>query len=168
MKLALCNSSWHLYLVIIENHAKGGKCSCIMFGFHWLIMQREVTQVDIFYISAYGMGLSSFHTRHTCAMCQKTFRRPAELARHMRIHTGEKPFECSECGRRFTQKSGLTTHKFSVHGICERVRFKETEGEPVPWTISSPQERNPCQYYQYIIIWRRNQASYDTPTAPGI
>ncbi|KAG7221270.1 hypothetical protein INR49_017335 [Caranx melampygus] len=47
---------------------------------------------------------------HVCATCGKSFSRGADLRRHTRSHTGEKPYSCIHCGREFSYHSSLTNH----------------------------------------------------------
>lgn len=50
---------------------------------------------------------------HFCAVCSKVFTRPSDVIRHMRTHTGEKPFSCDDCGSRFSdQVSRADAHTY--------------------------------------------------------
>ncbi|KAJ0027096.1 hypothetical protein NQD34_018096 [Periophthalmus magnuspinnatus] len=56
-------------------------------------------------------GDVSKRKKHQCYFCQKIFKSKKGLQRHIRIHTGDKPYSCPVCDRRFAQLSGLTVHK---------------------------------------------------------
>ncbi|KAK7868852.1 hypothetical protein R5R35_014179 [Gryllus longicercus] len=53
---------------------------------------------------------------HRCDRCGKRFATRNDLKKHVRVHTGERPYECGECGARFTQGGGLKNHALSRHG----------------------------------------------------
>ncbi|XP_043914131.1 sal-like protein 2 [Protopterus annectens] len=52
--------------------------------------------------------------QHICHACKKSFSSSSALQIHERIHTGEKPFGCSICGRAFTTRGNLKVH-MSTH-----------------------------------------------------
>ena len=62
--------------------------------------------------------------KHACTLCPKKFTRPAELQRHIRVHTGEKPFKCELCHQGFRRKDHLTSER-----IYNYLRIGYTVGE---------------------------------------
>ena len=57
-------------------------------------------------------GVSANDRPYKCTekSCDRRFSRSDELARHTRIHTGLKPFQCHICARSFSRSDHRTTH----------------------------------------------------------
>ncbi|OAD71573.1 C2H2-type zinc finger transcription factor [Phycomyces blakesleeanus NRRL 1555(-)] len=54
---------------------------------------------------------------HQCLFCSKTFTRKYDLSRHVRTHTGDKPYECPHCRKAFFRTDGRTRH-FQIEVSC--------------------------------------------------
>jgi len=57
-------------------------------------------------------------SRHSCTFCGRVCAKPSVLQKHIRTHTGERPFPCTTCGLRFKTKSNLYKHCKSRTHLC--------------------------------------------------
>ncbi|NXK66572.1 ZBT8A protein, partial [Sylvietta virens] len=69
--------------------------------------------------------------RFKCPFCTHTVKRRADLKRHLRCHTGERPYPCEACGKRFTRLEHLRNHFQTIHQagklICRKCKRHVTE-----------------------------------------
>ena len=47
---------------------------------------------------------------YQCSQCDKAFLENSVHKRHMRTHTGEKPYQCSLCDKAFSENDKLKKH----------------------------------------------------------
>lgn len=62
-----------------------------------------------------------------CEICQSSFRTRKYFNEHKQIHLEVKNHECSLCGMKFKQASGVRNHKRKVHG--KRVTSKRIQND---------------------------------------
>ncbi|CAJ1076487.1 zinc finger and SCAN domain-containing protein 5B-like [Xyrichtys novacula] len=60
--------------------------------------------------SALRLHLEQKRKSYACEWCCKSFAQSADLRRHLRTHTGERPHRCNFCSKSFSQRGNLRRH----------------------------------------------------------
>lgn len=56
---------------------------------------------------------------YVCKTCRRAFTKRYQMIRHVRTHTGEKPFQCFICQQTFSRRDILLRHTMKVHGLTK-------------------------------------------------
>ncbi|XP_054620916.1 zinc finger E-box-binding homeobox 1b isoform X2 [Dunckerocampus dactyliophorus] len=95
--------------------------------------QRHITQ-------------SGGNRKFKCTECGKAFKYKHHLKEHLRIHSGEKPYECSNCKKRFSHSGSYSSHIsskkcISLMSVNGRQRLSNSKSQaqiPNPIVPTSP------------------------------
>ena len=82
---------------------------------HPVVLQTNPTLFPVKNIPVVDLDNDGIERKHRCGECGRTFKEAYHLTRHILIHTGEKPFACSFCEKRFNRKDKLKLHTESQH-----------------------------------------------------
>ena len=64
--------------------------------------------------------------------CSKVFKRAEHLHRHVRMHSGERPFLCTQCEKSFSRSDNLTAHMGRAHNGKRPIKTVVQRQLPTP------------------------------------
>lgn len=79
--------------------------------------------LDIHRVKVHGIGNTKIPERikkHFCDLCPKSYFSNNKLQKHIRSHTGERPFSCPMCKKCFIDKSYIKQHLKLIHNIVSQ------------------------------------------------
>lgn len=81
-----------------------------------------------------------------CTLCNKEFTRGGDVKKHMRVHSGERPYACKDCGKRFSQSSNMKKHCRMMHRKWDGYKFHQYNS---PYSFHNKQNYEFSESLQY-------------------
>ncbi|XP_075051331.1 zinc finger and BTB domain-containing protein 8A.2-like isoform X1 [Mixophyes fleayi] len=129
----------------------------------WTVTQHRASKTDQLYASmptimgvVGGWGEDVLPSmRFKCPFCTHMVKRKTDLKRHLRCHTGERPYPCKVCGKRFTRLEHVRTH-FRTPALLSDGLLLEVEDPDATTIYPTPRESQ-------LTADRQDETQDDTP-----
>uniref|UniRef100_A0A8C8U4N8 C2H2-type domain-containing protein n=1 Tax=Peromyscus maniculatus bairdii TaxID=230844 RepID=A0A8C8U4N8_PERMB len=91
---------------------------------------------------------------YSCPDCGRCFRQSSEMAAHRRTHSGERPYPCPQCGRCFGQKSAVAKHQWVHRPGARDHRDREASQLSISLTTGQGDPDPPVGFRRYPEIFQ--------------